>query len=162
MRFATTFSLLLATVASVPASVLALPHDFAGGVELEARTRGAEPPYYARRSLEDIKLFLRSLDDDELLAARESESVYWWRKNYGSQHGRSLGDDELEARAGPSNPPPPPKYGEHDPINGSKPAYRGKGYDPFPTTHDNWDPNSGAPRNWPHGVPARHRKAKGK
>ncbi|EPS93527.1 hypothetical protein FOMPIDRAFT_1055888 [Fomitopsis schrenkii] len=134
MRFATAFSLLLATVASVPASVLALPHDFAGsGVQLEARTRGAEPPYYARRSLEDIKLFLRSLDDDELLAVRETESMYWWRKNHGSQHqhGRSLDDDELLAVRDTANLrwfdargyDDPPRYTPHDRYKGPKPTY---------------------------------------
>ncbi|KAI0729170.1 hypothetical protein C8Q72DRAFT_339287 [Fomitopsis betulina] len=67
MYFSKALPLLLSTLAFVPASVLALSLDHAGsGMELQARMSGADPSHYSRRSLDNMKLLVRALEDDGL------------------------------------------------------------------------------------------------
>ncbi|KAI0725677.1 hypothetical protein C8Q72DRAFT_577374, partial [Fomitopsis betulina] len=127
MRLTTAFSLLLATVASVPAI---MAFDFAdNGMELQARMDGAEFPHYARRSLDDVELFVRSLNDDELLAVRDAANLWFDTRAFDAGHERRE-FVELEARIRDGSPPPP--YKTHDPVNGSKPKYRTKDRHPPP------------------------------
>ncbi|KAI0722109.1 hypothetical protein C8Q72DRAFT_955549 [Fomitopsis betulina] len=141
MHFSTAFPLLLAALAFVPASVLALPFEVAcDGMELQARMSGAEPSHYSRRALDDIELLVRALDVDELLAVRDAANLHGF-------NARAI--QELEARVlfgiGRSRPAPAPApnpggaptYSEHDPHNGKKPMYSEK--DPHPKPRYSYD-----------------------
>ncbi|KAI0712899.1 hypothetical protein C8Q72DRAFT_892081 [Fomitopsis betulina] len=126
MRLTTAFSLLMATVASVP---VIMAFDFSdNGMELQARVDGAELPQYAR-SLDEIELLVRSLNEDQLLAMRDAVNVWFDARELDGAHERRE-FLELEARTRGGSPPPP--YRQHDPVNGSKPKYRTKDRWPKP------------------------------
>ena len=105
------------------------------GAELQARNQDDAP-----RSLEDVELLVRALEDDALLAAREPANLRWF-------DARTFDEAELEARAfdemewleARNNDNPPP-YHPFDPVNGPTPPYSRHDPNPPPKYHKK-DPN---------------------